>query len=288
MRTVTDKRTAIEPREIVIDTGNDQPIRTDLWSVHPRQALPLVIVCHGFLGYKRWGFFPFLSEQIAAAGTHVMTISFSMNGVDEETGIITRPDEFARNTVGREIEDLRRMCGLVRAGALPFQVRSATWGLFGHSRGGAVAMLVSPEFSEIRTVVTWSTLSRFDRYTDRRKVQWKREGTLVFKDDRSAVPLHLDYSYYEDIARNRERYDLRRSAAALEVPHLMVHGERDAAVTLTETQKLLEVPRQADRCLEVIRGCGHTFGVTHPLHQVPLALERAVALTVAWFRNRLG
>ncbi len=204
----------IEFEEILIDTRGPAPIRADLRSCRPEAVLPLIIICHGFLGHRRWGF-------------------------------------------------------------------------FSHSRGASIAMLVAPGFTQVRSLVIWATPSRLDRYTDRRKKQWKREGALVFKDPQSPVPLRLDYSYYEDIERNRERFDLPALAASLEVPHLMIHGERDAAVTLKETKRLLAAHRNGTVKLEVLKACGHTFGVRDPMHGTTRHLERAVELTERWLLDTL-
>ena len=276
-------------REIEIRTQGGRSIRADLRTSAARSEAPLIIVCHGFLGYKRWGFFPYLSDRLAGEGFDVLTMSFSMNGVDEGTGLFERPEEFARNTVSAEIEDLRSVCSFVRGGSLARAgAGGRRWGLFGHSRGGAAAILVAAEFREVRSIVTWSTLGRLDRYTSRRKVQWKRDGALVFTDARSSVPLRLAYSYYEDIDAHREVFDLPRAAAALAIPHLMVHGERDAAVTLRETKALVAGPRGAEARLEIIHGAGHTFNVRHPMRRPTAALDRAARLTVEWFARTLG
>jgi dienelactone hydrolase len=276
-------------REIEIPTRGGRSIRADLRTGASRPDTPLVIVCHGFLGYKRWGFFPYLSDRLAVEGFDVLTMSFSMNGVDESTGLFERPEEFAGNTVSAEIEDLRSVCSFVR-GRTPARAGAGgrRWGLFGHSRGGAVAILVAAEFREVRSIVTWSTLGRLDRYTPRRKAQWKRDGALVFTDARSSVPLGLAYSYYEDIDAHREVFDLPRAAAALAIPHLMVHGERDAAVTLRETKALVAGPRGAAARLEIVHGAGHTFNVRHPMRRPTAALDRAVQMTVEWFAQTLG
>lgn len=281
-----------EPQKIGLDeillAGEDPPgVHADLRSYDPSAALPIVIVCHGFLGYKRWGFFPYLSDRLAGAGFHVLTMSFSMNGVDEDTGRIVRTDEFASNTVGREMEDLEMVCRAVREGSVHLPVMDGRWGLFGYSRGGAMTLLAAPRFPEIRSLVTWATPSRFDRYSWKRKEIWKQDGALVFTDGRADEQLRLDYSYYEDIARNPDRYDLIASEASLSIPHLMVHGERDAAVTLTETKELLGIQGRETTRLEIIKGCGHTFGISHPMHAAPKTLEKAVGLTVDWFRNDL-
>jgi pimeloyl-ACP methyl ester carboxylesterase len=277
----------METRELSIEGMDGGVIRADLRTLHPGRIRPLVIVCHGFLGYKRWGFFPYLSERIAGAGFHALTFSFSLNGVDEETGRITRPDEFAADTVSREIEDLEAVCRFAREGALPVPVTDDGWGLVAHSRGSAVAMLVLQHFPGFESIVTWATPSRLDRYSERRKRLWERDGALVFQDPRADGPLRLDYAYYEDIARHGKDFDLPRIAASLDVPHLMIHGERDAAVTVGETRELYPDGLPGTARLEIIPGCSHTFGVKHPMEKPTRPLERAVALTVDWLRSTL-
>jgi dienelactone hydrolase len=275
-------------REIEIRSRGLAPVRADLRMSSSGAGRALIVACHGFLGYKRWGFFPYLSDRLARAGFDVLTMSFSLNGVDETTGLFERPGDFARNTVSAEIADLRNVLASIRNGALESRgVREKTLGLFGHSRGAAVALLVAGEFPETRSIVTWSALGRLDRYTARRKAAWRKEGALVFNDERARGPLRLDYSYYEDIDAHREAFDIPRAAADLSIPHLMVHGERDAAVTLRETRILLANPRKGDSRLEIVRGAGHTFNVAHPMRRPAGALERAVGLSVEWFARTL-
>jgi dienelactone hydrolase len=275
-------------RGITVRTHGHTPIHADIRTCVPHTTRPLVIVCHGFLAYKRWGFFPHLSERLAEAGFHVLTMSFSMNGVDEETGIFSRPHEFARNTVSTEIEDIRRVCRFVRAQRLPAEAPvSGLWGLMGHSRGAAVAMLAAHEFEEVHSIVTWSALGTLDRYTARRKAAWRRNGALVFSDERSPGPLALDYAYYEDIDTHREAFNLPRAASALRSPQLLVHGERDGAATLREANTLMQVKRDGAAHLEVIHGAGHTFNTRHPMRRPTPALDQAVKLTTDWFTGTL-
>ncbi|MCK4236906.1 MAG: hypothetical protein KAX38_07285, partial [Candidatus Krumholzibacteria bacterium] len=121
----------IDLRKLIIENGESPPIHADLRTRFPEKRFPLIIVCHGFLGYKGWGFFPYLSEHLAVSGFHVLTISFSMNGIDEETGLFTRPEELARNTVTTEISDLRRTCLFARGRTFPFDVSGQNWGFIG-------------------------------------------------------------------------------------------------------------------------------------------------------------
>ena len=271
--------------DTVIPVGG-LPVPADVRTTAKDSMRPVIVICPGFLGYRRWGFFPWVSERLALAGFHVVTISFSHSGTDDETGMITRPAEFASNKVSTELSDLDRVLRWTGSSAFPFPA-SPSRGLLGHSRGGSVSLLTANSFPEVRSIVTWSTPSRLDRYTTRRKKEWKRTGTLEFSDSRSPVPLHLDYSYYEDIDANRERYDVPAAAAALEIPHLVVHGQRDAAVSISEAKAFFDRPGSGERRLEVIKGCGHTFGIIHPMSKPTPPLEKASSLTVEWFASTL-
>jgi pimeloyl-ACP methyl ester carboxylesterase len=266
--------------------GGILPVPVDIRSVLPGESRPVVVICPGFLGYKGWGFFPWLSERTAEAGFHVVTISFSHSGTDQATGMITRPDEFAAGTIGAELEDLDRVLDFVASEDFPLPVRGAP-GLLGHSRGGSICIIAAGRRGAAGSLVTWAAASRLDRYTNRRRREWRRSGALEFLDARSAVPLRLDWSYYEDIDANRALYDVPARAAELTVPHLVVHGERDAAVSVSEARELAAADRRAEVRLEIIPHCGHSFGVNHPMRCPTPTLEHAARTSIEWLRRTL-
>ncbi len=277
----------IELIEMVIEGEDQFPIHCDLWTAGVELRRPLIIIAHGFLGYKRWGFIPYLASNLAESGFHALTVSFSMNGVDEETGQITDPRAFARNTINRELRDLRIVNRAAVDNNLPIQGDIDGIGLMGHSRGGGEAIIISSQCDRVGSLVTWSTLSTFDRYTERRKKKWKRDGVLNFHSDRADIPLKLNYSYYLDVDHNRENYNIRKYASRLKIPHLMIHGEQDAAVPLREAREVLENSGPGIRELEIIPGCGHAFGTTHPMKKPSGALRKAVEMTGEWFGKTL-
>ncbi|MCD6379302.1 alpha/beta fold hydrolase [bacterium] len=275
-------------KEIRIDNGDAPSIHADIRTERPGEKLPVIILCHGFLGYKRWGWFPFVSRRIAARGFHTLTVSFSMNGTDEETGRITKPEELARDTFTREMRDLENVLTWIRKDHIPLAINRKSWGLFGHSRGGAVSILTTRRFEEVKSLVTWSAPSSLDRYTERRKKEWARTGRLLFQDSRADTPLYLNYSYYKDIDSNRGKYDIPVQAAKLKIPHLMIHGERDAAVSLKEAEKLIKFPRAGKMRFDIIKGCGHSFGVKDPMTAPTEELLSALAKTEDWFVKTLS
>ena len=121
----------------------------------PRTA---VVVAHGFKGFKDWGFFPHLCEQLAAAGHAVVSFNFSWNGIGADDPVeFTELEAFGRNTYTRELEELLWMLEEVAVGDLmPKKPRGI--GLVGHSRGGAQAILAAGESARVDALVTWSAV----------------------------------------------------------------------------------------------------------------------------------
>ena len=270
-------------REIVIENDGPAGITADLRTESPTSTLPVIILCHGFLGHKRWGWFPYLSRKLASSGFHTLTLSFSLNGYGPGGNRITEPLQFAGNTVSREISDLRNAIKYTREN-FPFPASEGSPGLFGHSRGGAVSIIVAAGYEEVQSLVTWSTPSQLDRYTDRRKKEWEKTGKLIFRRNGSSGPLFLDYSYYLDIDSNRENYNLPLQMSRIAAPHLIIHGERDAAVTLREARELISLTGTGRVQFEVIKGAGHTFGIRDPMNSPPTReLNAAVEKTGQWF-----
>jgi pimeloyl-ACP methyl ester carboxylesterase len=217
-----------------------------------------------------------------------MTISFSMNGVDEKTGRITKPGELARDTFTREMRDIENVISYIRKDHLPLAINRKSWGLFGHSRGGAVCTLTARRFEEVKSLVTWSAPSNLDRYTERRKKEWAKTGRLLFQDSRANTPLYINYSYYKDIDSNREKYDIPAQAAKLRIPHLIIQGERDAAVSLKEAERFIRFPREGKMRFDIIKGCSHTFGVKDPMTTPTRELLSALEKTEDWFVKTLS
>jgi pimeloyl-ACP methyl ester carboxylesterase len=77
----------------------------------------------------------------------------------------------------------------------------------------------------------------------------------------------------DDYHANRERLDIVRATAQLQVPLLVVHGARDESVPLSSGRLLAS--RGTDASLLVIGGASHTFNAIHPLVHVPFELVLA-------------
>jgi pimeloyl-ACP methyl ester carboxylesterase len=259
-------------------------IRGDAWIPSDPAAGPAIVVCHGFKGFKDWGFFPYVARELAARTT-CLTVSFNFDGagVRESTEVFDDLEAFASNTFSRELTDLEGvMDGLAagRLGATPVPA-TTTFGLLGHSRGGATCVLKAAGRRQVRALGTWSAISSVIRYTEMFAELWDSGEPVRIPNARTGQEMPLYRNVLDDVRANRERLDVLAAAAGLEIPYLIVHGTEDESVPLDDARRLAEAA--PDARVEVIEGTGHTFGAGHPFAGPNPDLERAISETAAHF-----
>ncbi len=248
----------------------------------PRSA---VAVVHGFKGFRDWGFFPYLCTALAAEGHAVVSFDFALNGMGPDRSRFSDLDAFRRNTLTRELDELRAILALLASGALtPRRPRSL--GVMGHSRGGALALLAAREDPGVAALVTWGAVSRFDRWTAETVEEWRRRGETHVFDQRTGQHLPLGVDLLDDFLANRERLDLVRAASELRAPWLIVHGRDDLTVSEAEGRELARASGRAR--LVLVEGAGHTFEVGHPFPGPTAGYREALDATVLHFRGALG
>lgn len=265
------------------------PLRGDVyWLGNPRGA-PVVVGCHGFKGFKDWGFWPELGDRMTAAGLVLVTFNFSGSGIGVDPGSFTELDRFEANTIGREIEDLGVVLDALVARDLPTQgADGRKLGVLGHSRGGGVALVRASRDPRIRSLVTWAAVASFDRVDAEEKEAWKERGYAEVVNQRTGQVFRLGASYLEDLETHGEAYDPCAAARRLQIPTLIVHGTRDESVPVDEAQELSRNLDRGRSQLALIQDAGHTFGAVHPFAGSNPDLDRVMEKTVTWFRKSLG
>ena len=249
---------------------------------HPR---PAVVVMHGFKGFKDWGMFPAIAERLARAGMSVVSFNVSGSGVDD-AGDFARPAQFGRNTYSAELEDVHRTLSALESGAFGLPAPTSM-GLLGHSRGGGIGILEAGRNRAIDALVTWAAIGSVDRWSAEAKEAWRRRGFVNIQNARTGqvIPLHTDV--LDDIATHAATgLDIPAAAARIHVPWLIVHGDADESVDVADARALQRASTGGARLL-VIPGAAHTFGATHPLAEVPPALDQVMVETVSWFSQHL-
>lgn len=224
----------------------------------PRSA---VVVLHGFKGFKDWGFFPNLSDALASDGHAVVSVNFSLNGIGADPLEFTELEDFARNTLSREVDEAVAVIdALGGPDILPLSPRRI--GVFGHSRGGGIAVLAAAERPRVRALATWAAVADFDRWDDATKEEWREEGRIHVLNGRTGQQMPLDLTLLDDFEANRERLDVTAAAGRLEMPWLIAHGTDDPAVSFDDARALADAAPHAE--LLAVEGAGHTFEVGHP------------------------
>jgi dienelactone hydrolase len=245
----------------------------------------LVLVCHGFKGFRRWGFFPWVGERFAEEGWHSAVLDFSHNGIGNDPLEFDRLDLFERNTYSKELDDIDRALAELRdrrGGELRLC-------LLGHSRSAVNVIIRAVEDPQVRAVVTWNGVGAALRVTDRQLEVWEREGRLEFVNSRTGQTMAMGFDFVRDVRTQSERFDLAAQAARLRVPQLVIHAEGDLAVPVDESLVLLSgADENSTRRRVVLPGSGHTFGAVHPFAGPTLTLEEAMQSTLDWLAEHVG
>jgi pimeloyl-ACP methyl ester carboxylesterase len=278
---------AREPFEIL--NGGFEPVRGDLrFRRGAGPDKPVVIVCHSFMAFKDWGFFPRVGEKLAEGGFASITFNFSRNGVAAGGSRITELDRFASNTFSSEVGDVGAIITAIREGRLGAGVADpGKIALLGHSRGGGIAILRTAIDNRIAALVTWSAVSTLDRWTERQKHLWRSEGTLRLARDTAASPLRLGLSLLGDLERNRDALDVLSAASRVGVPWLLLHGGADVTVPVTEAEALHAAsPRPATEYV-VLERVGHLYNAASERGDGYGTLDGVIKLTADWLHHIL-
>jgi pimeloyl-ACP methyl ester carboxylesterase len=252
---------------------------------HPdSDPLATVVVCHGFKGFAHWAFFPYLGRSLAENGMRAITFDFSGNAVGADRENFTELEEFETNTLTQELADLDQVIT---------EARGRGWieggfGLFGHSRGGGVAILHAGFDEDVRALVTWASISHVRRWSDEDVRVWREVGYTDIHNSRTGQNMRLGTALLDEVeALEKKRLDIPAAACRIHVPWLIVHGDADETVPINEGEKLADLS-PGFGMLWTVEGGNHGFGAAHPVVDPPPTLALVVRGTVGFFAEHLA
>jgi uncharacterized protein len=260
-------------------------IRGDIRTPAEGNPSSAVVICHGFKGFRRWGFFPALARAAAAQGHAAITFDFTHNGVGDDGVDYSALDRFEQGTYTADIDEIGEVLRAVASGKLldPAPDRVA---LLGHSRGGAEALIAAAEDGDVRALVTWGAISSVDRWQQEHIERWEAGQNVAILNARTGQEMPMGPVFWRDILGNRERLDVLAHATRLTIPWLIVHGEADETVPVTDARTLFSAAGEnAELCL--IEGGTHTFGAVHPYAGPTEELRTATRTTLDWLEQQL-
>lgn len=273
----------IESLSLKIPNRHGDNLVTDFRFLKTRidDMMPLVIFCHGFKGFKDWGGFPYMLDKIAGEGNFVVSFNFSYNGVGENGNHLmefTRPERFAENTFTRELEDLGSIIDYLeqRREKYPYDLNNII--LIGHSRGGGIVILKASQDKRIKKLISLASVSTFDRYSDRLKADWKKNGYWEVQNSRTGQIMRMNVSLLEDIENNPETLDIEKAAEKIKIPWLIIHGTEDISVDYSSAETLHTLNKNGNSELKLLQNTGHTFGTVHPFEGTTKKFEEVIEL----------
>lgn len=238
----------------------------------PERARALVIVIHGFKGFKDWGFFPWLAQRLTQHHIAVCRFNMSRSGIGDDPESFDRLDLFEDDTYSTQLDDLRRVVAHAQQ-----QFPNTPTFLLGHSRGGGIAILGASEVPHLSGVIAWSPIARVDRWDDATKQKWRSDGVREELNSRTKQVMRMSTRILDDYDANRERLDIAAAAEQLRVPLLVIHGRRDESVPFEEGTLL--GARNPNSSVVLIDRASHTFNAIHPLVHVPFELVLAAEVS---------
>ncbi len=239
-----------------------------------------VIVCHGFKGFAHWAFFPYLARTLAENGLTAITFDFSGSGIGRDRESFTEAEAFAANTLSRDLDDIENLVEYARRKKLI----SGKFGLFGHSRGGGIAILsAAAADSDVGSLVTWAAISYPTRWSREDVGTWRRRGYAEITNSRTGQIMRLGTDMLDDVEMHGQtKLNIEAAAAKIKVPWLIVHGTADETVPSSEAERLHALSPGVST-LRLIKGANHGFDAKHPLTEIPPVLEKVVLETVKFF-----
>jgi len=216
----------------------------------------VVLMAHGFKGYKDYGMFPWLATQFAHVGYIVQRFNFANSGMLGGDGLFERPDLFEQATWNNQVEDLKIL-------AESFQQTDIPLILFGHSRGGAATLLATGRGDiEASGVISLSAPSQCNSLTPDEQQRLLDEGRIESPSGRTGQMLYVGKNFLEEQLNSPEMHDLQQLIAGSTLPCLLIHGEVDQTVGI-DAAKQLEAALK-DSTLAIIAGGDHVYNTPNP------------------------
>lgn len=229
---------------------------------------PAVLFFHGFTGSKHetHRLFVITARKLARRG--IASLRFDFRGAGDSAG------DFNQMSLSSMLQDARSALDFLQGQQ---QIEPRLIGLLGYSLGGLVAQLFLPEARNVRCCVLWAPVCD-PRAAVARKASGGQTAKLVLHGvvDLDGWPVGRRLVVEMQTARPLKK--VIRSTA----PILLLHGDQDESVPLSDSQSCLRALQTAGReaSLKIIRDAGHTFDA------LPLQ-EELINATVDWFQRHL-
>jgi len=265
----------------VLNRKDKKPILLDVSYKKDNSAKPVVIFCHGYKGFKDWGCWNIMAEDMAEKEVFFLKFNFSHNGGTIEEPI-DFPDlnSFGVNNFTKELDDLEEVISWISNPENKYSsdIDSTNIILVGHSRGGGIVTIKASEDERISKLVTLAGASDYkSRFPSGDELAyWRKEGVAYIENTRTKQQMPHYIQFYDDFVKNESRLTISLAANKINIPHLIIHGTTDETVPFYEAEALHSWSVNSE--LFAIEEANHVFGGAHPWNDntLPEHLQLAV------------
>ena len=198
----------------------------------------IVLLTHGYLSDKNSRTCTVLSEKLNTVG--ISTISFDLYGHGESDGNIEQL------TVTKAVGSVLAVYDF----ALSEGYKKV--GLVGSSFSGGVALIAASKkpFSVLSLKCPVFDYKKLwdERFGKKGIEEWKKKGFV------EPFGKKWNFEVYEDEAK----YDMKKVAAMVKAPTLVVHGDKDSTVPLSQAKTLISTLK-CEKKMVIVRGADHFF-----------------------------
>lgn len=218
----------------------------------------LTVFVHGYMGYKDWGAWNLMCEELAKRRFAVAKLNLTSNGTTLE-----KPTEFAdlerfgNGGYYQELTDVRSFLDHLQE-----KYGYSKFRLMGHSRGGGIVLLagLDARVTEVHCLAPISSIEkRFPKGEELEK--WKMNGVYFRKNGRTNQEMPHYYAQYEEFLARQVELNIEHACKQLNKPVFVYHGENDTSVLPEEGMQVADLTNGK---FYLIENTAHTFDAAEP------------------------
>ncbi len=253
-------------KNIVIDGKHNKPIVLDYIYKKNNEQKQIVILCHGYKGYKDWGAWNLMADYFAEENFFFIKFNFSHNGGTPKQPI-DFPDleAFGNNNFIKELDDLESVINFLHQDkTIQQEINLNNITVIGHSRGGGIALLKANEDSRIKNVISFNGISDIEARMPKGEAleMWKKTGIAYIQNSRTKQQMPHKYQFYENFMDNKNRLNIKNAIQNLTIPFLIVQGKEDTVVKPEEAKNMKQWQPTSE--LFLVENMNHAMDSTQP------------------------
>ncbi|WP_433945402.1 alpha/beta hydrolase [Paenibacillus sp. SN-8-1] len=147
------------PIDFNIPLDKTDMLRCTRYPSRDSEPQSLIILAHGFKGFKDFAMFTYTAEQLSRHH-EVITFNFSHNGIDDNPQEFAEIEKFAVGTYDLELHDLDVLISYLRQNP---ELSLLPLFLIGHSRGAGICLVYGFDHPRTLTgVLSWNGVTDLD------------------------------------------------------------------------------------------------------------------------------